>query len=246
MTSSSQMVRFDAIVDIGDPIAPSTHLYLPPTGLPRPNLLKTFLVIVRWGNCERFQSRPLKRKCLGLERDWVECTIHFHWNDEVRLLMQLCVHLVDGWETTTINESETKKRTWKIIFWIFCLHLLYLKVYIYRAMTPSLLLLLLLLFSSFSRSKRTSTLHTPPGYKFQIPRYCGKKPMALCVCSSARLSSFSLSLSLLVCALFLTPRGFSMTSAVSQIIINKKKKRKNPAWCRHRAGPHQHVELPFK
>ena len=71
----------------------------------------------------------------------------------------------------------------------FFLHLLYLKVYIYRAMTPSLLLLLLLFSSSFSIQTQT-----PPGYKFQIPRYCGKKPMALCVGSSARLSSFSLSL----------------------------------------------------
>lgn len=161
MTSSSQMVRFDAIVDIGDPIAPSTHLYLLPLGCQGLTYL-TFLVIVRWGNCERFQSRPpLKKMFRARERDWVECTIHFHWNDEVRLLMQLCVHLVDGWETTTINESETKKRTWKIIFWIFCLHLLYLKVYIYRAMTPSLLLLLLLLFSSsFSIQTHVYSTHS--------------------------------------------------------------------------------------
>jgi hypothetical protein len=43
--------------------------------------------------------------------------VHFHRNDEVRLQMQLCAHLVGARveTTTTINESETEKKSFRTL-----------------------------------------------------------------------------------------------------------------------------------
>jgi hypothetical protein len=75
------------------------------------------------GRCERFQSRsPPLSKCfflffLVVGRLGGVHNVHFHRNDEVRLQMQLCAHLVGARveTTTTINESETEKKSFRTL-----------------------------------------------------------------------------------------------------------------------------------
>lgn len=161
------------------------------------------------------------------------------WKDEVRLqLLALYTQKVDGCKPkTTINESEEEEEEKKKSFrmYIFfccrgCCCALNSKVcQCTQMMTPSYFLLLLFrspLTHHFVSRDTCSTCRLVEMFESRGTTSLGANGL---VCSSADCPESPFSFYSSCAYFFLAPPGFSMTSAVSQMIINKTKqnKRKN-------------------